>query len=90
MIVPNNKVWRDVITNSSALDERRVDMEFGIGYNDDIDKAQLILEEIVTTHPKVLEKPAPKICVNTLGDSSVNFIGGEALKSIGVWNWLKL
>ena len=90
MVVPNNKVWRDVITNSSALDERRVDMEFGIGYNDDIDKAQLILEEIVTTHPKVLEKPAPKICVNTLGDSSVNFIGGEALKSIGVWNWLKL
>lgn len=74
MVVPNNKVWQDVITNASALDERRVDMEFGIGYNDDIDQAQAILEEIVAAHPKVLEKPAPKICVNALGESSVNFI----------------
>ena len=74
MVVPNNKVWQDVITNASAFDERRVDMEFGIGYNDDIDKAQAILDEIVAAHPKVLEKPAPKICVNSLGESSVNFI----------------
>jgi len=74
MVVPNNKVWQDVITNASALDERRVDMEFGIGYNDDIDKAQAILEAVVAAHPKVLEKPAPKICVNSLGESSVNFI----------------
>jgi len=74
MVVPNNKVWQDVITNASALDERRVDMEFGIGYNDDIDKAQAILEAVVAAHPKVLEKPAPKICVNSLGASSVNFI----------------
>lgn len=74
MVVPNNKVWRDVITNSSAVETRRVDMEFGIGYDDDIDKAQTILEEIVTAHPKVLEKPTPKICVNALGASSVDFI----------------
>ena len=74
MVVPNNKVWQDVITNASALDERRVDMEFGIGYSDDIDKAQAILEEVVAAHPKVLEKPAPKLCVNSLGESSVNFI----------------
>ena len=74
MVVPNNKVWQDVITNSSAVETRRVDMEFGIGYDDDIDKAQTILEEIVTAHPKVLEKPAPKICVNALGASSVDFI----------------
>ena len=74
MVVPNNKVWRDVITNASAVETRRVDMEFGIGYDDDIDKAQTILEEIVTAHPKVLEKPTPKICVNALGASSVDFI----------------
>ena len=61
-------------TNASALDEQRVDMEFGIGYNDDIDKTQAILEEIVAAHPKVLEKPAPKICVNSLGESSIIFI----------------
>lgn len=74
MVVPNNKVWQEVITNSSALDERRVDLEFCVGYDNDIDKVQTILEEIVAAHPKLLEKPAPKICVNSLGESSVNFI----------------
>jgi small conductance mechanosensitive channel len=44
MVVPNNKIWQDVITNATGVDTRRVDMEFGIGYDDDIDKAQAILE----------------------------------------------
>jgi len=39
MVFPNNKVWQGVITNASSLDVWRVDMEFGIGYSDDIDKA---------------------------------------------------
>jgi small conductance mechanosensitive channel len=53
---------------------RRVDMEFGIGYDDDIDRAQEILTEIVANHPQVLSDPAPTIRLNTLADSSVNFI----------------
>jgi small conductance mechanosensitive channel len=74
MVVPNNKIWNDVITNATGVDTRRVDMEFGIGYADDIDKAQAILEEIAASHPKVLADPAPTIRVHTLGDSSVNFV----------------
>jgi len=74
MLIPNNKVWRDVIMNASAVTERRVDMEFRIGYDDDIDKAQAILEAIVSAHPKVLEKPKPKIRLNALDESSVAFI----------------
>ena len=74
MVVPNNKIWNDVITNATGVETRRVDMEFGIGYADDIDKAQAILEEIAASHPKVLADPAPTIRVHTLGDSSVNFI----------------
>jgi small conductance mechanosensitive channel len=74
MVVPNNKIWRDVITNATGVATRRVDMEFGIGYGDDIDKAQAILEEVVNSHPKVLADPEPTIRMNTLADSSVNFI----------------
>jgi len=51
-----------------------VDMVFGVGYGDDLDKAQAILERIVTEHPKVLKTPEPVVRVNELGDSSVNFI----------------
>jgi small conductance mechanosensitive channel len=74
MVVPNNKIWNDVITNATGVETRRIDMEFGIGYTDDIDKAHAIIEEIVTSHPKVLEDPAPVVRVHTLGDSSVNFV----------------
>ncbi|MEA3277307.1 MAG: mechanosensitive ion channel [Pseudomonadota bacterium] len=85
MVVPNNKIWNDVITNATAVDTRRVDMEFGIGYDDDIDQAQTILEEIVATHPKALKDPEPTIRMHTLADSSVNFICRPWAKTGDVW-----
>jgi small conductance mechanosensitive channel len=74
VIVPNNSVWGDVITNITGITERRVDLVFGIGYGDDIDKAQAILETIVGEHELVLKDPAPVIKLHELADSSVNFV----------------
>ena len=74
MIVPNNEIWGNVITNASASKERRVDMVFGIGYGDDIDLAMQVLEEIVSEHPLTLETPEAVIQLHELADSSVNFI----------------
>ena len=74
MVVPNSKIWSDVITNATGVTQRRVDLEFGIGYSDDIEAAQQILEEIVAAHPKVLKDPAPVVRLSALADSSVNFI----------------
>ncbi|NJO67749.1 MAG: mechanosensitive ion channel family protein [Rhodospirillales bacterium] len=78
MVVPNNKIWSDIITNSSGIDRRRVDMEFGISYADDVEKAQSILEDVVASHPKILKDPEPMVKMHTLADSSVNFV---------VWPW---
>jgi small conductance mechanosensitive channel len=74
MVVPNNKIWNDVITNATGVRERRVDMEFGIGYDADYDRAREILEEANRAHPKVLDDPEPVVRLHTLADSSVNFI----------------
>lgn len=74
VLVPNKNVWGQVITNATASDQRRVDMVFGIGYGDDMAKAQEILERILASHDKVLQDPAPVIKVNELADSSVNFV----------------
>ena len=74
LIVPNNKIWGDVIRNITHQEMRRVDMTFGIGYSDDISKAERVLTEIVTSHEKVLEDPAPMIRLHELGDSSINFV----------------
>jgi small conductance mechanosensitive channel len=86
MVVPNNKIWHDVITNATAVDTRRVDMEFGIGYGDDVDRAQAILEEIVAAHPKALKNPAPTIRMNALADSSVNFICRPWTNTADYWD----
>ena len=74
LVVPNNAVSGGVITNITGITQRRVDLMFGIGYGDDIDKAQTILEQIVADHKKVLAEPKPIIKLHQLADSSVNFV----------------
>jgi len=86
IIIPNSKVWGDVITNVTASDTRRVDMVFGIGYEDSIEKAQQVLERVVSEHPKVLSDPEPLIRVNELGESSVNFIVRPWVKAEDYWD----
>jgi len=74
LVIPNSKIWGDVIKNVTAQKTRRVDLEFGISYGDDIEKAERVLREIVASHAKVLADPEPNIRLHKLGDSSVNFI----------------
>ena len=74
LIIPNSKIWGDVIKNVTAQRTRRVDLEFSISYADDVEKAERILKEIAESHDKVLEEPAPNIRLHKLGDSSVNFV----------------
>mgnify|MGYP001812512548 FL=1 len=86
VIVPNNSVWGDVITNVTGITERRVDMMFGIGYSDDIDKAQSILEDIVNNDERVLKDPEPVVRLHELGDSSVNFVCRPWVKPDDYWD----
>ena len=85
IVVPNNKIWGDVIRNVTAQTTRRVDLVFGISYDDDISKAEKILQEIVDAHDTVLDDPAPNIRLHELGDSSVNFIVRPWVKTEDYW-----
>jgi small conductance mechanosensitive channel len=73
MVVPNNSIWGNIITNVTHSDTRRVDLKFGIGYNDNIEKAEAVMNKILADHPLVLQNPAPAVAVTELADSSVNF-----------------
>jgi len=74
LIIPNNNVWGSTIINVTGSKTRRVDLVFGIGYGDDMAKAEKIMHEVLAEHKLVLKNPAPIIKVNKLADSSVNFI----------------
>jgi small conductance mechanosensitive channel len=85
VVVPNNSIWGSVITNITGSDTRRVDMVFGIGYDDDIAKAEKILGEIIGSHELVLENPEPVIKLHELADSSVNFVCRPWSKTGDYW-----
>ena len=85
VIVPNKKIWGDVIRNMNAEDKRRVDLVFGIGYDDDIELADEVLHEIVDNYELSLEDPAPVIRLHTLGESSVDFIVRPWVKTSDYW-----
>ena len=86
LVVPNSKIWGDVIKNVTAQNVRRVDLEIGIGYDDDIELTERVLDEIVSGHSKVLAKPEPRIKLHTLGESSVNFIVRPWTKTEDYWD----
>ena len=85
IIVPNGKIWGDVIKNVTAQSIRRVDLVFGISYTDDILKTEKVLEEIVNSHESVLKDPETNIRLHELGDSSVNFIVRPWVKTEDYW-----
>jgi small conductance mechanosensitive channel len=86
VVLPNNMIWGDKIVNITGSDIRRVDMVFGIGYGDDIAKAQKILEEILRNHEAILKDPEPVVKVHELGDSSVNFVVRPWVKTDNYWD----
>ncbi len=85
VIVPNGEIYDNVITNYSAHDTRRIDMTFGIGYDDDMQKAAALIRQVLTQDEAVLDDPEPKIAVGELADSSVNFVVRPWVKTEDYW-----
>lgn len=73
-VVPNSKIWGDVIKNVTSQELRRIDMVFSIFYSDNIQKAETILKDILGSHDLILDSPEPVVRLHTLGESSVDFI----------------
>lgn len=74
IIVPNGSIWGEKIINHSHHPVRGVDMRFGVSYGSDLDKARQTIDGILAAHPHVLKDPAPFVEVETLNDSSVDFL----------------
>lgn len=86
IIVPNGSITNSTITNYSAKDTRRVDMVFGISYDDDIKAAKQVLQDLITADDRILDEPVPVIAVSELADNSVNFIVRPWVKTADYWN----
>jgi len=74
IIIPNGQIWGDQIINHSHHPVRGVDMHFGVAYGEDIDRARAVIDKVLADHPHIRKDPAPFVEVETLNDSSVDFL----------------
>lgn len=72
IIVANGNAWGGTIKNYSSMGARRLDRDFGISYDDDIDTAIKAITAAAAANPRVHADPAPWAKVVNLGDSSVD------------------
>ena len=85
IIVPNSAIIGGTITNVSALPTRRIDLVFGISYNDNIGKARDVIRSVIDADARILKDPEVSIVVSELGDSSVNLNVRPWVDSADYW-----
>ncbi|GEA60111.1 mechanosensitive ion channel family protein [Vibrio comitans] len=86
LVIPNNKIWGDVINNMTSERVRRVDMVFGIAYSDDFDFAKEIAVKVLENHDRVLKNPELNVRVHTLNESSVDLIVRPWVRTDDYWD----
>ncbi len=87
VIIPNGGLSTGSLTNYSKQPERRVDLTFGIGYNDDIDKAYAAIKTVIGRNDKILRDAGhePFMAVSNLGDNSVDIVVRVWVRSENYW-----
>jgi small conductance mechanosensitive channel len=85
LIVPNRKIWGDVIRNVTAEETRRVDLVFAVRYQEDVDRALDALRAVAVAEERILSEPAPLIKVNDLSQGRVDLILRPWVKTTDYW-----
>jgi small conductance mechanosensitive channel len=86
LIIPNNRIWGDVIRNSTAMDQRRVDLSFPLALDVDIEEAEALFDSICRAHPAVLEEPEPAIRVQKITGAGVLFVVRPWVRTADYWS----
>lgn len=84
--IPNSNIWGNNIENLAINENRRVDMEIGFSYDDDMDLAVRTIKQVIEEDNRVLADPAPKIAISELGDTSVKVIVRPWTKKEDYWD----
>ena len=86
IMIPNGALSNSTIVNYSYKDTRRVDLVFGVGYEEDILHVKRVLSDIIDNYDLILKNPKPFINICEHGDSSVNIAVRVWTKTSDYWN----
>jgi small conductance mechanosensitive channel len=85
VIIPNGAVSNNPITNFSKQATRRVDIVFGISYDDDLRVGKDVLTKMIEADERIHSDPAPMVVISSLGDSCVNITTRSWVDSGNYW-----
>lgn len=83
--IPNGTVMAQPVTNFSAFDTRRLDLNFTVAYGTDIALVQKALLETAQAHELVLSDPAPFARLTAHEESALKFTMRVWVKSADYW-----
>jgi len=69
--IPNSSLYTGNITNYARTSARRVEVQIGISYKSDIEKAIQAIIDYMNRHPYCLVNPAPEAFVTEYADSAI-------------------
>jgi len=69
--IPNSTILSSEVINYNTLKSRRVDMDFTIAYNSNVDLAKQIINEVLDSCEMVYTDPAPSVVLSNLGESAL-------------------
>lgn len=74
VIIPNRDVFQTPVTNFTKTNDRRIDLEVGVSYSEDLEKVKEIALNAVAELPYLLKEKEVNLFFQEFGDSSINFV----------------
>ncbi len=71
VFIPNGQVADAVIINYSEKEMRRLDLEIGISYDDDFERAKKLISDLIKAHPMAAAEPAPLVRLGSFGADAI-------------------
>ncbi|MGM0431716.1 MAG: mechanosensitive ion channel family protein [Spirochaetota bacterium] len=85
VVCPNTQMMSGTITNYSSRELRRLDLEVGVSYDDNIHTVDALLRQLLDSHELVLKEPAYTVGIKEFADSSINFVVRPWVKTVDYW-----
>src|SRR6056297_1663289 len=89
LVIPNSKIWGDVITNLTANRTRRVTIPVSVSFGEDLDRVEKVLREEIAAQEGVLSKPQPNVFVDDLGASEIVMMVHAWVRTSDYWTVLR-
>lgn len=83
--VPNKQILNDIVINYHFSENRRIKINVGVRYDQDLMKAKQVLESIMIEDPRVIAKPAPVVYVLNLTNNCVELGGRCWVDNMKYW-----